>query len=155
MRVWRIADARHPVFDGGGALRVDGRWHTRGRHVIYCAASFAGAMLEIIVRLPFPRGPSSHRSVSCDVPDDLIEFLDPAAVPGWDNDDRLASQAFGNAWHDSRRTLALAVPSVIARHDRNVLINQAHTKFADLRPSEPEPVIWDPRLAPEADPSSR
>lgn len=147
MLVWRIADARHPVFDGGGALRVDGRWHTRGRQVIYCSASFAGAMLEIIVRLPFPHGPPRHRSVCCRVPDDLIEILDPAKVPGWERDDRLASQAAGNSWYDSGRSLALAVPSVIARHDKNILINQTHPEFATLRPSEPEPVIWDPRLA--------
>jgi RES domain-containing protein len=151
MLVWRIADARHPVFDGGGALRVDGRWHTRGRQVIYCSASFSGAMLEIIVRLPFPHGPPRHRSVSCNVTDDLIEVLDPAMVPGWERDDRLASQAAGNSWYDSGRSLALSVPSVIARHDRNVLINQIHPKFPELLPSEPEPVIWDPRLARQDD----
>lgn len=152
MLVWRIADARHPVFDGGGgALRVDGRWHTRGRQVIYSSASFAGAMLEIIARLPFPHGPPRHRSVCCGMPDDLIEILDPARVPGWERDDRLASQAAGNSWYDSGRSLALAVPSVIARHDKNILINPIHPKFATLRPSEPEPVIWDPRLIPQAD----
>jgi RES domain-containing protein len=146
LRVWRIADARHPIFDGGGALLFDGRWHTRGRKVIYCAASFAGAMLEIIARLPFPRGPASHHSVSCNVPDEAIELVDETAVPGWDADDRVASQAFGNAWYDSARTLALAVPSVIARHDRNVLLNQMHPAFAALQATAPEPVIWDPRL---------
>jgi RES domain-containing protein len=146
VRVWRIADARHPVFDGGGAFLFDGRWHARGRNVIYCAASFAGAMLEIIARLPVPRGPASHVSVYCDLPDAMVETLDPAAIAGWDADDRVASQAAGNAWYDSRRSLALAVPSVIARHDRNVLINQLHPDFSMLKASKPEPVIWDRRL---------
>ena len=49
MIAYRIADARHPIFDGTGAMLRGGRWNSIGQRVIYAAESYAGAMLEILV----------------------------------------------------------------------------------------------------------
>ena len=45
MRAFRIADRRHPIFDGTGAKLTGGRWNSPGRPVIYAAETFAGALL--------------------------------------------------------------------------------------------------------------
>jgi RES domain-containing protein len=38
------------------------------------------------------------------------------------------------------------VPSVVARFDRNVLINPAHPEFRHIAATLHEPVFWDRRL---------
>ncbi|MBX4893189.1 hypothetical protein HJA79_26840 [Rhizobium bangladeshense] len=45
-----------------------------------------------------------------------------------------------------KRSAILLVPSVVARVDRNVLINPAHPEFASITASLHEPVFWDRRL---------
>jgi RES domain-containing protein len=42
--------------------------------------------------------------------------------------------------------VVLLVASVVARPDRNVLINPAHPQFAHIEASFHEPVYWDRRL---------
>ena len=47
MLIWRFS--QHPLLDGRGGLFVSGRWHTRGREILYCAPNPATALLEVIV----------------------------------------------------------------------------------------------------------
>ena len=49
LRVFRIADMRHAIFDGTGAMLYGARWNSHGRRVIYAAETYAGALLEILV----------------------------------------------------------------------------------------------------------
>jgi RES domain-containing protein len=66
-----------------------------------------------------------------------------ADVPGWDRADLVASRACGDAWVENRRTAVLIVPSVVARADRNVLINLEHPSARKIRHCPPQPVLWD------------
>jgi RES domain-containing protein len=69
------------------------------------------------------------------------------AVPGWDADDKSASQAFGDRWYDEKRSLALLVPSLAAPGlEWNVLINQQHPDFAAVVASRPRPLVCHPKL---------
>lgn len=57
------------------------------------------------------------------------------------------SNDLGREWIDSGRTLALVVPSLVARPwGRNVVLNPAHPDFARVRVAEVVSVRWDPRL---------
>jgi RES domain-containing protein len=56
------------------------------------------------------------------------------------------SKAFGEKWCQEKRSAILLVPSVVARVDRNVLINPAHPEFSSLTVSLYQPVFWDRRL---------
>jgi RES domain-containing protein len=56
------------------------------------------------------------------------------------------SKQFGERWCSEKRSLVLLVPSVVARLDRSILINPAHSEFARLESSLHEPVYWDHRL---------
>jgi len=49
MRIWRISN--HADLSGMGGLRAGGRWHHRGRPVVYCAENPAAALLEILVHM--------------------------------------------------------------------------------------------------------
>lgn len=76
----------------------------------------------------------------------VAEMFSPASLPGWDAMPANVSNIFGEKWYVERRSVALIVPSVVARVDRNVLINPAHPEFRHITTSLHEPVFWDRRL---------
>jgi RES domain-containing protein len=142
LRAFRIADRRHPIFDGTGAALYGGRWNSPGEPVIYASASHACAMLERLAQTGTGRIPRSQVLVVIDIPDEVpIEHAAMEQVPLLPE-----SRGFGDGWLAERRSVVLTVPSAVARHDRNVLIDPAHPDFARIRCGEPEPVRWDQRL---------
>jgi RES domain-containing protein len=148
MQIVRIADSRHPVWDGAGALLVGGRFNSPGRAVIYGALSFAGAMLEVLVHARIGKVPRRHVCVRAQLPDDLpVERAGPGVLPaGWDTPDLGIARAYGDRWIGEARTAVLLVPSVVARGEWNAMVNPAHPDAARIVVGEPEPVIWDARL---------
>jgi hypothetical protein len=60
---------------------------------------------------------------------------------------------FGEAWHRSRRSLLLFVPSVVARVSTNILINPDHPDFGRITVGLHQPCWWDDRLFQGADDS--
>lgn len=145
---FRIGDPRgaYPIFDATGSTIAPGRWNTRGSPVVYTSEHYSTALLEKLVhgsgRLP----PNQHY-VEIVVPRGLsYEVFSAPALPGWDSMPATVSRDFGERWCVERRSLVLIVPSVVARRDRNIVINPAHPEFAALEPSLHEPVYWDRRL---------
>jgi RES domain-containing protein len=49
LTAYRIADGRHPLFDGTGAALFGARWNSPGKPVIYAASTYSGALVEILV----------------------------------------------------------------------------------------------------------
>jgi len=146
LRAFRIADMRHTIFDGTGAMMHGARWNSPGRRVVYASETYAGALLEILVH---GSGcvPGSQGYIEIEIPAGMsIEELAPDALPRWDSASFETARAFGDAWYDQRRTPVLMVPSVVTRLERNVLINQEHPDFKKIRASEGLPVRWDKRL---------
>ena len=146
LRAFRIADMRHTIFDGSGAMLQGARWNSPGRRVIYAAETYAGALLEILVHAS-GSVPRSQGYVEIQIPAGLsIEEITPGDVPRWDSASFDRARVFGDRWYDERRTLVLIVPSLVTQVERNALINQEHPDFAHIRASEPLPVRWDARL---------
>ena len=146
LRAFRIADMRHPIFDGSGAMLRGARWNSQGRRVIYAAETYAGALLEILVHAS-GRVPQSQGYIEIKIPAGLlIEEITPDDVPHWDSRSFETARGFGDRWYDERRTPVLLAPSVVTLVERNVLINQEHPDFARIRASKALPVRWDARL---------
>jgi len=148
MRVYRISK---PAFiatslSGQGAAVYPGRWNSLGVRLAYTAGSAALAMLEMLVHVDKEDAPIGLRLLSFDVPDDAIEVL--AALPiGWNGLPYSAAvRAVGDAWIAASRSLALSVPSAIARYERNLLINPAHPRFADIALIADDDLVLDARL---------
>lgn len=161
MKLYRIADRRHPVWSGTGALLTGARFNSPGRPVIYAALTFAGAMLEVLVHARIGKVPKTHVFVEADVPDVVsIERHDAATLPaGWDAPALTVARAFGDAWLAEARSAILVVPSVVARAECNALVNPLHPDACRIGVSEARPVLWDERLfvapagAPSVDPT--
>ena len=146
LRAFRIADMRHSIFDGSGAMIHGARWNSPGRRVIYAAETYAGALLEILVHAS-GSVPKSQGYVEIEIPSGLsIEKITQDDLPQWDTPSFEATRAFGDRWYDERRTPVLIVPSVVTLVERNVLINQEHSDFPLVQASQAVPVRWDARL---------
>ncbi len=146
LRAYRIADRRHPIFDGSGARIFGARWNSPGREVIYASASYGCAMLERLVHAGIGAVPRNQASVLIEIPNIAIEEVGEDDVPGWDRADFIASRTCGDLWMAEKRSAVLLVPSIVARGDHNVLINPAHPDYRKIRCGNPERVIWDERL---------
>jgi RES domain-containing protein len=143
LRAFRIADVRHPIFDGTGAMLHGARWNSPGRRVIYASETYAGALLEILVH-GSGGVPPSQGYIEIEIPaGPSIEEIAQEALPGWDSASFETARAFGDRWYDQRRTPVLMVPSVVTRVERNILINQEHPDFARIKAGRPLPVRWD------------
>ena len=144
---YRIGDARFPLFDGRGAMLEGGRWNSPGLPVIYASLSQSCAMLEILVHTNIGKVPKHHKLIMIEIPDRMtVETVTQQVLLGWDHHNQRASRAFGDEWINSRRSVALIVPSVIATHDQNLVINPLHPEFSDIAYTEAESIKWDARL---------
>lgn len=155
MQVFRIADGRHPLWDGTGALRVGGRWNSPGSAVIYGATTYAGAMLEVLVHTRIGKVPKTHVWVVGVVPDSVaVEKVTPIMLPaGWGDQESMVAREFGDRWVREGRSAVLLVPSVVTGDDGNVVINPAHPGAGKIEVSAPRTVVWDTRLFLPAQPS--
>ena len=146
MRFYRIADSRYSPESGDGARLHGGRWNSPSRSVIYACETATGAMLEKLVHTN-GRMPKHQVCVTYEAPNALKAIsIEPAAVPGWEKADMIASRASGDAWLASGESAILRVPSVVFSVEHNVLLNSGHQDFAKVRVVSIEPVRWDDRL---------
>ena len=146
MRFYRIADSRYSPESGDSARLHGGRWNSPGRSVIYACETQTGAMLEKLVHTN-GRMPKHQVCVTYEAPNALKAIsIEPAAVPGWEKADMIASRASGDAWLASGESAILRVPSAVFSVEHNVLLNSGHQDFAKVRVVSIEPVRWDDRL---------
>lgn len=144
--LYRIADARYGAEGGEGARLYGGRWNSPGRAVICACTTYAGAMLEKLVRTG-RQIPKHQVCVTFEYPDDLrVTTLDASSLPGWNHEDFTVSRRAGDAWLLAAQTAILLVPSVVFDIERNALINPAHPEMARIRIASVEPIRWDDRL---------
>jgi RES domain-containing protein len=134
MRLYRISN--HTNLDGDGGLRASGRWHTKGRLVVYCAPNPAVAILEILVHLEVDAEdfPTSYQLLTIKVPDDISTTTvgsNTLPVHWWR--DQPTTRAIGDKWLVAAKTALLAVPCAIAPETSNYLLNPVHPDSGKIR----------------------
>jgi RES domain-containing protein len=145
--VFRIHNRRYTPLDGSGAARHGGRWNPVGRFMLYAAAAFEGALLEQLARASVGRIARDRVASRIVIPEDVdVPSLDERDHPEWRRE--ATSRKIGEGWALAASSLALFVPSMVARPwGRNVLINPAHPEFNRVAVAEVVDVVWDPRLS--------
>jgi RES domain-containing protein len=145
--LWRISN--HLSLAGDGALRTSGRWHTRGRRVVYCAQNPAAALLEILVdfEIDIQDLPIRYRLLKIDAPDDVhIEQVTVDRLPAdWPERTEVTS-ALGDGWLTKGSAVLLSVPSAIVPETFNVLLNPAHQDAKRIGIVQTGEHAIDPRL---------
>jgi len=145
---YRIGDPRgaYPIFDATGSTLYPGRWNTPASPMIYTSEHYSTAMLEKLVHGSGQLPPDQHY-IPITIPNGIsYEVLDTAALPGWYLESCATSKPFGQTWQQQKRSLLLIVPSVVARIEKNFLINPEHPEFSHLTTGLHQPVWWDRRL---------
>lgn len=147
MTLWRISG--HPELDGAGGLRGPGRWHTKGRPIVYCAPNPATSLVEMLAHIEIDSSdvPDLLQYLEIEAPDDTsTETLETEAL-GWSWAANLAvSRRAGDEWLRSGRTALLRVPSVIVPVTWNILINPRHPDSGQIRVVHIHRHGIDPRL---------
>jgi RES domain-containing protein len=148
MRAFRIGDpdGLFPIWDAGGALKRPGRWHAAGQAVIYASEHYSTAMLEKLVHHGGALPPNQH-FLEITVPAGVsYEVVTPDTCPDWHAPDQAASRERGRAWFEKGEACMLVVPSVVARPERNLVVNALHPDFGRITTGLEAPVWWDARL---------
>ena len=141
------ADNKHPIFDGYGSVLYPGRWNTEACRVIYCSEHYSTALLEKLVHSNTGKIPKGQQWIEISIPAGTsYEVVTPHSLRGWDNTSQKTSKRFGDRWVKEQRSALLIVPSIVARVDNNILVNEAHPEFKKIATSLNQPVIWDSRL---------
>lgn len=147
-RVLRAAYARAP-FDGEGAYLYGGRWSSPGTRVAYASEHQSLAMLEYFVHLDPEDAPDDLVLATADVPDSVSrERLQAADLPrNWREIPALPGLAqIGDDFVKNAETCLLLVPSALAVHENNWLINPQHPEFKQIALHPAEPLHYDPRM---------
>lgn len=140
MIVWRFS--RHVGLDGQGGLVASGRWHTRGRRILYCAPDPATALLEVLVHsaVRTPEALEGFQFLKIEIPDEVsMERLEDEVLPD-DWTQRLElTREWGDRWLSGRSSAILLVRSVLVPETWNILVNPLHqdavsvTGLAEIR----------------------
>lgn len=150
MRLWRVSN--HADLSGEGGRIVDGRWHSKGRPIVYLAEHPALSLLEHLVHLEVDLDdlPDSYQLIEVEVPDGIaIEELTAESLSAknsdWHSDLDLTRTA-GTEWLRSQRSPLLSVPSVILPGSMNFLLNPSHPDASRVVVVSTIRPPYDPRL---------
>ena len=147
MFLWRISN--HLSLAGEGALHTPGRWHSRGRRVVYCAQSPAAALLEILVHfeIDIQDLPARYRLLKIEAPDDVqVESVSVNRLPiDWPARTEV-TRGLGDGWLTKGSAALLTVPSAIVPETFNVLLNPAHQDTKRIVIIQADEHAIDPRL---------
>jgi RES domain-containing protein len=147
-RVLRAAFARAP-FDGEGAYRYGGRWSSPGTRVAYASEHQSLAMLEYFVHLDPEDAPDDLILATADVPDKITRArLEHKSLPAnWRTIPAPPALAkIGDDFIRKAEACLLLVPSALATHENNCLLNPHHPEFKHIALNVVEPLRYDPRM---------
>jgi len=145
---YRIGDpnGEHPIYSSVGSKLFPGRWNDSDHPVIYTSEHYSTAMLKKLVH-GSGRIPPNQHFVEITVPPGVsYEMVTKDILPGWEAEDCAAARAHGVKWQSEKRSAVLIVPSVVARMERNFIINDDHPDARRITASLHQPVWWDDRL---------
>lgn len=150
MRLYRLCKETHSadVLSGQGGLLDGGRWHSKGRRIVYCATVEALAVLEVRVNLGSEMPAVRYVMHGIELPDEEVAEIAGKRLPAtWSALPAGAdTQELGDEWLSSGRILALRVPSIHSRTDYNVLLNPAHPSQERVRVLDRYQYPFDHRL---------
>lgn len=144
MILWRISN--HADLRGIGGLKAAGRWHNRGRPVVYLAESQPGALLEVLVHIEVTRVEDlpTHYTLLKIVGNALI--TDCPTLPNNWVENPAATRRVGDEWLSKGETCLLRVPSAIIPGVWNLLLNPLHAEAGGFKIEEAMRVPFDQRL---------
>ncbi len=134
MILWRISN--YSDLSGMGGVLHRGRWHNRGKPVVYLAHSAAGALLEVLVHIEASHPgelPRHYQLLEVELPDDVS--TSKVSLPEGDawREDFTITRRCGDQWLAQNSSLLLRVPSAVVGRTSNFLFNPMHQQASACR----------------------
>lgn len=140
------------AFSGEGAFLTGGRWNSAGVRVVYTTSSIALAVLEVLAYRKAKKPLEPRHLYRVTLQEGQIRWLRPEDLQedwnGYPHPE--TTQQLGDAWAASGETVGLAVPSVLAAPEVNVMLNVQHPDLSSVEIEGPEPFPINARLTPDA-----
>lgn len=141
--VYRIARTRYTLsaaiaLSGDGGLQVEGRWHSRGRSILYTSQDSSTCLLERLVHTDAwiaeaQRDRELLRIVVADVRSVTFSFEDMAGFDAdWQQEGNITCRNLGDHWLEQGDFCAMVVPSAANPHANNILFNPQHAQFSAI-----------------------
>jgi len=130
-------------------MRASGRWHTRGRRIVYCTQSPAAALLEILVHFEIDVRdlPTRYKLLKLHASEDLVvEELASQDLPEHWIELTDVTRSRGDRWLQAERAPLLRVPSAVVPETFNLLLNPAHADANRVEVVQVNEHAIDPRL---------
>lgn len=147
---WRIIKEKHAkaAFSGEGARVYGGRWNSTGVGVVYCSEHLSLAALETLVHIVPVMLRDKFRAYRVRFSENLLATVSDRKLPkAWDaQPPGPASKSIGDEWVKSKRSVVLAVPSVLVPIERTLLLNPNHPDFRKVEIKDMGTFVLDPRL---------
>jgi RES domain-containing protein len=131
------------------ASGAGGRWNSKGKLVIYTAASRALACLENLVHRSGEGLNSNFKILTIEIPDSakITEIKISELDKDWyEYVNYSYCRSIGDKWIQNCNTLIMKVPSAIIPAESNYLINPSHNDFKKIRIAAIEDFKFDPRV---------
>lgn len=147
-RLLRKGYARFSL-DGEGSYLYGGRWSSPGTRLTYTSEHQSLAMLEYFVHLDADDAPPDLVLVTAGVPDDLpAKRIAVDDLPSsWRRSPAPPELArIGDDFIADAKHCVLVVPSALAPHENNWLLNPQHRDFRRVVVHGVEPLSYDPRM---------
>jgi RES domain-containing protein len=139
--IWRVSN--YPNLKGHGGLIAEGRWHSKGQSIVYCAENIECALGEIEKNLDVPRVliPEESLILKVRVPSsvEIVDFFDQDLPQNWRSSHSI-TQPIGDEWLRSVISPIAKVPSALFLGFYNFLINPTHRMSDFLEIVETTPV---------------
>jgi len=148
MILYRISN--HADLTGKGGELAEGRWHTLrpGKRIVYLSDHPALCLLEMLVQVDRESEmPDSFQLLSAEVPDQLLQKLDPSSLPDAWWQKRTLTQQLGDEFLEERQSPALLIPSALVPIAWNCLLNPLHPEAAALKIQTLGRFLLDPRFS--------
>ena len=147
-RILRRAYARAP-FDGEGAYLYGGRWSSSGTRLSYASEHQSLAMLEYFVHLDKDDPPPDLVLAVAEIPETIKrERIELSRLPARWRDFPAPPELtkWGDEFASQARHCLLFVPSALAPHEWNCLLNPAHPDYKRIAVAPLEALSFDPRM---------
>ena len=120
--------------------------------VVYTTSSIALAVLEVLAYRKAKKPLVPRHLFEVTLEEDQVRWLRPDELPeDWNSYPYPeGTRVLGDAWVGAGETVGLAVPSVLAPPEVNVMLNCSHPDFALSKVIGPKLFPVNPRLSPDA-----
>jgi RES domain-containing protein len=152
MEIYRITQKEYAEdLSGNGARLFGGRWNSEGFFALYASSTRSLALLETLAHTPAKfLDIKEYQLITISIPDNTAteKIALENLLTGWDAPDtRPFTKRKGDLFLGEKKTLLLAVPSVMMPEEINYVLNPLHEAMKQVKIINRRRIFFDKRVS--------